>query len=151
MTEPVRGVAYDFPMALDSVASAGFQVNPTIAAGDFQISKDFGAYANLATLPVVTPAGTDQVKVSLSATEMTADKILIRAKDHAGGEWNEAIVTIDNPTGSSESTYDILVGDHVETRTSSVINKKGTSTALVSKRVGGSLLGDGVTITTVDS
>lgn len=50
---------------------------PTIAAGDFKISKDGGAFANLTTLPTNTPASSVGVQLSLSATEMTADNVLI--------------------------------------------------------------------------
>jgi len=151
MAEPVKGVAYEFPVGLDSVLVTGFQVNPTIAAGDFQISKDFGAFANLATLPVVTPAGSTSVKVSLSALEMTADKILILAKDAAGDEWEEMQAFIDAPAGSSETVLDIIEGDHIETSQTLVINKKDTTTPVLSKVITGSLLTDNVTIRTIES
>lgn len=63
------------------------QVNPTIAAGDFKVSIDGGATANLATLPVVTPAGGKSIKFTLSAAEMTGDNIQIIGSDVAGAEW----------------------------------------------------------------
>lgn len=150
MAEPVKGVAYDFSIGLDSVVGDGFQSNPTIAAGDFVISKDYGTFANLATLPVVTPSSTTSVKISLSATEMDADKIVVFAQDQADDEWSEAQIFIDVPAGSSETVLDILEGDHIETRLTMVINKKNTATPVLSKTVGGSLLGDNVTVTTVE-
>lgn len=64
-----------------------FQANPTLAAGDVKVSIDGGALANLATLPVVTPSGSDWVKVSLSSSEMNGDNILVQFKDAAGNEW----------------------------------------------------------------
>lgn len=64
-----------------------FQVAPTIAAGDFKVSIDGGAYANLATLPVVTPAAGSTVKISLSAAEMNGDNIHVQCRDAAGAEW----------------------------------------------------------------
>jgi len=151
MAEPVRGVEYEFPVGLDSVFGSGFQENPTIAAGDFTISKDFGAFANLATLPVVTPAGSTSVKIVLSSTEMTADKILIFGKDAAGSEWQDMQVFIDAPLGSSETVLDILEGDHIETSQTLVINKKDTTIPVLSKTISGSLLTENVTIRTIEN
>lgn len=64
-----------------------FQVNPTIASGDFKVSIDGGALANLNTLPVVTPAGSVMVKITLSIAEMTGDNITVICSDAAGAEW----------------------------------------------------------------
>lgn len=151
MPEPVNGVAYDFfiPLA-NTLNPALFVDDPTIAAGDFQISQNGGAYANLATLPVVAPSGSPSVKVALSALEMTADKITVLARDQAGAEWEEALVFIDIPTGNSESTTDLLQGDHIETNTALRINKRGTTTALLEKDITGSLLSPSVTLRTTD-
>lgn len=151
MAEPVKGVAYDFYMSLDAQATSGFQDDPTIEAGDFQISKDGGAFSNLTTLPTVTPSGSPSVRVQLSATEMDADKVYIVAEDQSGAEWNVAVVFIDVPEGSSQSVLDILEGDHRETSTSAVIYKKNTTTPVLSKTVSGSLLNSAVTITTTES
>ncbi len=96
MSSPKRGVAYDFPIALvDSSDTGSFKASPTRAAGDFKISKDGGAYANLATLPTNVPAGSINVKIVLSATEMTADKITIQCIDAAGAEWDDVLIFID--------------------------------------------------------
>ena len=115
MAEPKRGVAYDFSIELpDSASSGKFKVNPTIAEGDFKISKDGGDFTNLDTLPVVSPVGGVAVKVSLSADEMTADKIKVTGIDFAGGEWfdvsafiDATLLTIDDPVilFSSENIY----------------------------------------------
>lgn len=96
-----RGLAFITYIGLPSVASANiFQANPTIAAGDFVVSKDGGATANLTTLPTVTPAGGKMVKISLSATEMTADNITVICSDAAGGEWRDVIFNI--PTAARQ-------------------------------------------------
>ena len=96
-----RGLAFVTYIGLPSVASADiFQVNPTIAAGDFLVSKDGGATANLTTLPTVTPAGGKMVKISLSATEMTADNVTVVCSDAAGGEWRDVIFNI--PTAARQ-------------------------------------------------
>lgn len=99
----------------------------------------------------VTPSSSTNIKISLSATEMTADKVVVYAKDAAGTEWNEMRVFIDVPVSSSQSVLDILEGDHVETNVSLVINKKDTSTALINKTITGSLLTPSVTITTKEA
>lgn len=93
---PVKNEDFIFYMFLESMASPGsFQSNPTIAAGDFQISKDGGAYANLSTLPDVEPNSSHSVRVQLSSTEMNADVVIIRAIDQtATKEWADAGVVI---------------------------------------------------------
>lgn len=91
---PKRDTEFIFYIGLVSQSTGQFQVNPTIAAGDFKVSKDGGAFANLATLPAVTPAGGRAVKVTLSSTEMGADNLVFQGVDAAGSEWDEVIVNI---------------------------------------------------------
>lgn len=97
MSSPKKNTAYVFNIALVDSVLGGFKVNPTIAAGDFQRSIGGGAYANLATLPVVEPASSISVKVSLSAAEMNASngKTTIKVIDVAGGEWDDVFVYLD--------------------------------------------------------
>lgn len=93
---PVNGEDFIFYAALSSMSTAGsFQSNPTIAAGDFKVSKDGGALANLNTLPAVTPASSVMVKFTLSATEMTADNVTVVGIDQtATKEWADFCVNI---------------------------------------------------------
>ncbi len=70
------------------------QSNPTIAAGDFKVATDGGALGNLTTLPVVTPASSKMVKVTLSASEMNGDNITFVASDAAGSEWCDLTINI---------------------------------------------------------
>ena len=95
MGTPRKNVAYTFYMALVESSTGSFKVDPTIAAGDFQVSKDGGAFANLTTTPTVEPSGSVSVKVELSADEMNADKVFITAIDASGAEWNDSIQFID--------------------------------------------------------
>ena len=96
MSSPKKNVAYDFYISLiDSADTGTFKAAPTIAAGDFQVSGDGAAFANLATLPVVDPAGSIGVKVSLSAAEMNFDKIMVQCIDAAGAEWDDVLIFID--------------------------------------------------------
>lgn len=92
---PKSGAAYIFYAGLPSQASVNiFQANPALAAGDFKVSIDGGALANLATLPTVTPAAGKMVKFSLSAAEMTGDNITVVCSDAAGAEWADQIFNI---------------------------------------------------------
>jgi len=96
MSTPKKNVAYTFYLSLENAATPGqFKVNPTIAAGDFQVSVDGGALGNLSTLPVVEPAGSVCVKISLSQSEMNGNKIVVQCHDVAGVEWADAVIFID--------------------------------------------------------
>lgn len=102
MSIPAKGIAHEFYVALDDVTGTNFKSNPTIAVGDFTISKDGGAFTNLVTTPTVDPTSSIAVNVSLTAEEMDADKIVIYAKDLSGDEWEELVMTLDVPdTGST--------------------------------------------------
>lgn len=100
-TFPLKNASYSFYVSLVSQADlTEFQVNPTIAVGDVKVSVDGGAYANITTLPVVTPAGSSSVKVSLSASEMNGDDVLVQFVDVAGGQWCDLMVEIRPMTAS---------------------------------------------------
>lgn len=122
---PKRGVAYTFSRGLYDATQAGhFRVNPTIAAGDFRISKDGGAFVNLATLPVVSPVGSPLVVFQLTAAEMTATRLTILGVDQSGSEWTEfmehvepEVVTVaDLPTMWPVPPSAVQVADTVLTR-----------------------------------
>lgn len=92
---PKKNTAYIFYIGLPSQANSNiFQSNPTLASGDAKVSIDGGALANLATLPVVTPASSKMVKVSLSSSEMNGDNITLVLSDAAGNEWKDVIINI---------------------------------------------------------
>jgi hypothetical protein len=93
---PKRAEDFEFTICLEDWNNPGlFKSSATLAAGDFKISKDGGATANLATLPVVEPAAGPIVKIVLSATEMTADKVTIVWADQTSpAEWTSGALTI---------------------------------------------------------
>lgn len=92
---PKRATEFIFYIGLPSQADTKvFQANPTLAAGDVKVSTDGGALANLGTLPVVTPAGSKAIKVTVSAAEMTGDNIQLIFSDAAGSEWCDVEVNI---------------------------------------------------------
>lgn len=93
---PVRGEDFIFYVTLEDVANPGsIKLNPTIASGDFKVSKDDGALANLTTLPTVSPAASGWVKISLSVSEMTADNVKVQWIDQTSPkEWADGSVCI---------------------------------------------------------
>ena len=100
---PKRGVAWIGYIGLVSQADTKLLIaSPTLAAGDFKISKDGGATANLTTLPTNTPAASSQIKISLSATEMEADNVSIIGIDAAGAEWCSFHLNIQTATRAAE-------------------------------------------------
>ena len=106
-TPPKRATAYTTYISLVSQDDTDlFQTSVTLAAGDVQISKDGGAFANIATLP--TEIGTSGVlSVVLSSTEMTADTVVVRFRDAAGDEWCDALIVIH----TSEAEIDDIAGN----------------------------------------
>ena len=64
---PTASAEYIFYISLVSQSTGLFQASPTLASGDFKVSMDGAALANLTTLPTNTPSGSVMVKVTLSA------------------------------------------------------------------------------------
>lgn len=92
---PKQGVAFTFYTELvDAADTTLFKLNPTIAAGDVQISLAGGTFANLTNLPTVTPAGSTQVKVELTAAEMAGADRTVQFHDAVGGEWLDQAIHI---------------------------------------------------------
>lgn len=96
MPMPKKNQGFTFIVNLEDSNNPGsFKSNPTLAVGDFKVSTDSGARANLANLPTVSPAGTVDVKVILSAGEMNGDIVTVEFKDQtAPSEWETLVVTI---------------------------------------------------------
>lgn len=93
-----RDAAYVFYVGLEIRAGNVFKDGPTLLAADFNVSIDGGAFAALTTLPTVTPAAGVSVKISLSAAEMTGDKIVVACIDAADNEWNDVFIFIEGTT-----------------------------------------------------
>lgn len=93
---PLKNQAFVTYITLrDASDNLSMKNTPTLAAGDFKISKDGGAFSNLATLPTNTPANSVSVKLDLSATEMNADQILITWIDQTvPKEWADGSLAI---------------------------------------------------------
>lgn len=95
MPTPKKNTGYTFYTALvDSANPGSLKADPTIAAGDFQVSTDESAFINLDTLPVVAPSGSIGVKIVLSSDEFNGDKIMIQGID-PDGEWQDVLFFFD--------------------------------------------------------
>ena len=101
-----KNVAYTLDIGL--FLSGSLVMSPTLATGDFKISKDNGATANLATLPVVSPSSSGVVKVVLAQAEMNADRVTIIGRDAAGANWEDVLVAL-NTTGDTVDTVKTVV------------------------------------------
>lgn len=111
-TPPKKNVAFAFKVGLvDQADTKKLKAAPTLAAGDFKISKDGGAFADLATLPTVTPAAGAAVLISLSSTEMNADDIVITCIDAAGAEWCDQLINLQTTArGIDDLAYPAVTG-----------------------------------------
>ena len=122
-TVPEKNTAYTFYVALvDSASRPDLRTNPTLAAGDVQVSTDGAAFGNLTTLPVVTPAGGHAVKVDLSAAEMNGDNVTVRFVDAAGGEWDDLFIEIRPATRKLEDlAFPTVSGRSIDTTTGGAV------------------------------
>lgn len=136
MAAPKKNTAYNFTTELVSQANVLlFQVNPTLATGDWKSSQDFGAFNNLATLPTVTPSSGRQVKVALSAGEMNADDVGVEGVDAAGAEWCDVGFHFSlNVRNADDLAYPATSGR------STLVNSDGTVQADVRELLGTSWL-----------
>ena len=92
---PRKNVAHKFYIGLtDQSNTKLLKANPTIASGDFKVSIDGGAFANLATLPSANPASGRAIMIDLSSTEMNGDNIVVQCVDAAGAEWCDKLIAI---------------------------------------------------------
>jgi hypothetical protein len=81
---PYKGnqIIFDVP-AIDSFSPGDLKLYPTINPGDFKVSKDDGAFVNLATIPEVVPWGSGWIKITISAEESNCDRLKIQGIDQA--------------------------------------------------------------------
>lgn len=92
---PRKNVAFKFYISLvDQSNTKLTKANPTIASGDFKVSTDGGAFANLSTLPSANPASGRAVMIDLSSGEMNGDNIVVQCVDAAGAEWCDLVLNI---------------------------------------------------------
>lgn len=141
------GTAVDLWTILLTAGSRNAQENPTIASGDVQVSTDGAAFVNLDTLPTVSPASGVQVKVPLSAAELTGKRIMVRFKDTSGNEWEEQTILIETYGHASAAHYDFgsakFTKVEVTAATGDAVVIQGGTTGNGIQVTGG-VLGDGI-------
>ena len=116
MVPPQKGVEYIFYTTLVSQADVKLmQDTPTLASGDVIVTTDGNAVTNLDTLPAVDPAASFFVKVTVSATEMNGDNIIVLFHDTAGSEWCDKSFNVQT-AGQSLNAMDTNIDD-IETDT----------------------------------
>ncbi len=97
---PIPGSTFTFYLpGLEDQANAGlWKSSPTIAAADFTISVNGGAFEALDNTPTVKPTGGTQIEFVLSAAETTAagegGSITVNCVDAAGAEWYSVGITL---------------------------------------------------------
>jgi len=101
---PVKGSAYSFEVSVVSQGDTDtFQTSVTLAAGDVTVHKDGGSAANIDALP--TEIGTTGVlTVTLTGSEMNADRVVVRFHDVAGDEWQDVLVIIHTAAQTLDTT-----------------------------------------------
>lgn len=111
---PKKNTAFRFFVALTQQANPLLlQAAATLASGDVTVSTDGAAFANITTLPVVTPAGGVTIQVDLSATEMNGDNICVLFSDQAGAQWCDLAINIQTTARQVDDLEygDVQVGD----------------------------------------
>lgn len=114
--------AAELSTILITTGSRNAQANPTLASGDVQVSLDDAAFTNITTLPSVLPAGGVKVKISLSAAELTCQRLMIRFVDAAGAEWEEQTIVVE--------TYGHASALHPNIAVNPVLNAQETRDAM---------------------
>jgi hypothetical protein len=79
---------------LTTYGSGERKLVPTLATGDVKVSKDGGATANIGTLPTEQPASSGTVRVTVTASELTAKSTAVLFHDQAGTQWEDTEVLI---------------------------------------------------------
>lgn len=139
---------YIFYVGLVSQASTkSLQGSATLAAGDVKVSIDGGALNNLGTLPVVTPAASKSIKVTLSQAEINGDNIIVIFADAAGAEWCDLLVNIQTvPRRFDDLAYPATSGRSMVVDANGLVDANvvklgpsGSGTAQTARDVGGQL------------
>ena len=93
---PTKNTAWSCIIALEDYANPGmFKSNPTIAAGDFTLSRDDAAFSTDYITVSVDPAATVSVQVELTADGMNADTVAIYGHDQTvPPEWCDFFLCI---------------------------------------------------------
>jgi hypothetical protein len=111
--------ASGFTFSVGLTDGTSILANPTLAEGDVKVSIDNGTLNNLGTLPVVTPASSGIVLVTLSQAETNGDDIIVKFIDAAGAEWKDLLLHIKT---STDQIDDLATPAEVNTQVLDVLN-----------------------------
>lgn len=91
-----RNAAAQFSITLAHPSDEDIRVaNPPVVAADVNVSTGGAAFSGLSTTPVVTPGGGVAVLVSLNASEMNAESVIVTFDDATGTEaWRALTIVI---------------------------------------------------------
>lgn len=124
---PQKNAALVFYTALtDASDTTLLKANPTLADGDAKVSIDGGAFANLATLPDVYPAGGYAVRVQLSAAENSGDNVVVYLHDAVGTEWCDQLINIQTVASQIDDLATQASVDTVDGNVDSILVDTGT-------------------------
>jgi len=111
----VAGQTYTLEFSLEDQSNAGlWKANPTLAAGDFQISVNGAGFENVDNIPTVAPAAGRRVALVIAAAETTAagagGLIYIAGVDASGDQWYDISfsVRVHAATGDAALTGDAM-------------------------------------------
>jgi len=83
-------------LPLIALGTMDYKVNPTLANGDVKVTKDGVGAVNPDTLPDAFPASSSQVRIQLTATEMTAKIVVVTFVDQTSPkQWEDQRVVIE--------------------------------------------------------
>lgn len=84
------GVAVDVYLPAITRGSQDFKLTPTLATNDCLVYKDGGAGATITAIPTNSPAGSAQIKVALTADEVSAKIVTVQLRDvDVTKEWED--------------------------------------------------------------
>lgn len=126
---PKKNTAFVMYTALTDMSDTTLlKANPTLAAGDAKVSIDGGAFANLATLPDVYPAGGYAVRIQLSAAENGGDNNLVYLHDAVGGEWCDQFINVQTAAQTLDTIDGNIDSILTDTGTDGVVVASGSKT-----------------------
>lgn len=144
---PKKNSAFIMYAALvDASDSRRFKSGPTIASGDFKVSKDGGAFATLTNLPVATGVA---VQLSLTSTEMNADNVTISCIDQTSPpEWLDQVINVQTSARQIDDlTFPATTGRSMVVDASGLVDANavkvgptGSGTAQTARDIGASVL-----------
>ena len=128
---PKKATSFIFYTAfVDAASRPDFKASPTIASGDFKISKDGTSGVALAANPAAVSGALSTIRFGLTGTEMDADIVSIMCIDAAGGEWDDQLITIHTETNQIDDIAVLVSANLAAINSNAVgINLQKMSTA----------------------